>query len=808
MQQDELNLFEETKKTYMKGRHIVTIFHNEQNLYSVVRIRVDETNAVYDEKEAVIVGYFPPIHEHETYIFYGKLKEHPKFGQQFAVDHFQKDLPQTKDGIVSYLSSTLFQGIGKKTAESIVESIGDNAISKILANPSLLDSVPKLSGEKAKSLYDTLVEHQGLEQVMIALNQYGFGPQLSMKIYQVYKQDTLSIIQSNPYKLVEDIEGIGFARADELGFQLGISGSHADRIKAGCLFTLDTECLQEGHVYIEAEQLLKSVQELLEGNKRDIIEFTSISTQLLQLAEEGKVVIEDQRVYPPSLYYSEKGIATNIQRILAQTEYSNAFPESEFLLALGELEERLQVEYAPAQKEGIQTALMSPMMILTGGPGTGKTTVIKGIVELYSELHGVSMDVHAYKDQDPFPFVLAAPTGRAAKRMTESTGLPAVTIHRLLGWNGSEGFSHDEENPIEGRIVIIDEMSMVDTWLGHQLLKALPDHVQVILVGDEDQLPSVGPGQVLKDLLDSQCVPTIRLESIYRQADGSSIIELAHEIKKGRLPANITAQQKDRSFFPCTTSQIMQVVDQVVTNAKKKGYTAKDIQVLAPMYRGPAGIDALNKLMQEIFNPNSDGNRREITFGDSIYRVGDKVLQLVNQPESNVFNGDMGEIISISFAKENTEKQDIVYISFDGIEVQYTKQDLTQITHAYCCSIHKSQGSEFPIVIMPVVKSYYRMLRRKLIYTGITRSKQFLILCGEEEALRIGVERTQDHERNTTLVKKLKEVFSLDVSVTEDSDNENHDNPVVSYLLELERTDPMIGMEGITPYDFMNEKTN
>ncbi|WP_051024249.1 MULTISPECIES: SF1B family DNA helicase RecD2 [Bacillus] len=792
----------------MKGRHIVTIFHNEQNLYSVVRIRVDETNAVYDEKEAVIVGYFPPIHEHETYIFYGKLKEHPKFGQQFAVDHFQKDLPQTKDGIVSYLSSTLFQGIGKKTAESIVESIGDNAISKILANPSLLDSVPKLSGEKAKSLYDTLVEHQGLEQVMIALNQYGFGPQLSMKIYQVYKQDTLSIIQSNPYKLVEDIEGIGFARADELGFQLGISGSHADRIKAGCLFTLDTECLQEGHVYIEAEQLLKSVQELLEGNKRDIIEFTSISTQLLQLAEEGKVVIEDQRVYPPSLYYSEKGIATNIQRILAQTEYSNAFPESEFLLALGELEERLQVEYAPAQKEGIQTALMSPMMILTGGPGTGKTTVIKGIVELYSELHGVSMDVHAYKDQDPFPFVLAAPTGRAAKRMTESTGLPAVTIHRLLGWNGSEGFSHDEENPIEGRIVIIDEMSMVDTWLGHQLLKALPDHVQVILVGDEDQLPSVGPGQVLKDLLDSQCVPTIRLESIYRQADGSSIIELAHEIKKGRLPANITAQQKDRSFFPCTTSQIMQVVDQVVTNAKKKGYTAKDIQVLAPMYRGPAGIDALNKLMQEIFNPNSDGNRREITFGDSIYRVGDKVLQLVNQPESNVFNGDMGEIISISFAKENTEKQDIVYISFDGIEVQYTKQDLTQITHAYCCSIHKSQGSEFPIVIMPVVKSYYRMLRRKLIYTGITRSKQFLILCGEEEALRIGVERTQDHERNTTLVKKLKEVFSLDVSVTEDSDNENHDNPVVSYLLELERTDPMIGMEGITPYDFMNEKTN
>ncbi len=807
MQQDEMNLFEEPTKIYMKGRHLVTIFHNEQNLYSVVRIRVDETNAAYDEKEVVIVGYFPPIYEHETYIFYGKLKEHPKFGVQFAVDHFQKDMPHTKEGIVSYLSSALFQGIGKKTAENIVDSIGDDAISKILATPSILDSVPRLSPEKAKTLYDTLIEHQGLEQVMIALNQYGFGPQLSMKIYQVYKQETLHVIQTNPYKLVEDIEGIGFGRADELGFQLGISGSHMDRIKAGILFTLEQDCMQEGHVYIEAKQLLENVQQLLEGNKRDEIAFPDISAGVTQLQGEGKIIVEDMKVYSPSLYYAEKGIATHIKRILAQTEYSDAFPESEFLLALGELEERLEVEYAPAQKEGIQTALMSPMMILTGGPGTGKTTVIKGIVELYSELHGVSMDVHAYKDKDPFPFVLAAPTGRAAKRMAESTGLPAVTIHRLLGWNGSEGFTYDEENPIEGRIVIIDEMSMVDTWLAHQLLKALPDHVQVIFVGDEDQLPSVGPGQVLKDLLESECVPTIKLESIYRQADGSSIIELAHEMKKGRLPANITAQQKDRSFFSCNTSQIAEVVEKVVANAKKKGYAAKDIQVLAPMYRGPAGIDALNKLLQEIFNPNSDGKRRELAFGDSVYRIGDKVLQLVNQPESNVFNGDMGEIISISYAKENTEKQDMLYISFDGIEVAYTKQDLTQITHAYCCSIHKSQGSEFPIVIMPIVKSYYRMLRRKLIYTGITRSKQFLILCGEEEALRIGVERTQDHDRNTTLVAKLRQAFSIEQApqVALGTVREEAITTAEDYIRDLLNTDPMIGMDNITPYDFMSK---
>lgn len=802
-QQDSMDLFSE-EKSFMKGRHLVTIFHNEQNLYSVVRIRLDETNISYEEKEAVVTGYFPRIHEDETYIFYGQLKDHPRFGLQFHVDHFRKDMPQSKDGIVAYLSSELFKGIGKKTAEGIVDTLGENAISKILEQPSLLDSIPKLSPEKAKSLYDTLIEHQGLEQAMIALNQYGFGPQLSMKIYQVYKQDTITIIQTNPYKLVEDIEGVGFGRADELGYQLGISGSHPDRIKAACLYTLESQCLQEGNVYLEADQLLESVKKLLEENKRDSIEFSEISGEIIKLGEEGKIIVEEKRVYLPSLYFSEKGIVTNINRILSQTEYEDQFPESEFLLALGELEERLDVEYAPAQKEAIQTALGSPMLILTGGPGTGKTTVIKGIVELYSELHGVSMDINDYKNEDdPFPFILAAPTGRAAKRMAESTGLPAVTIHRLLGWNGSEGFSHDEDNPINGRIVIIDEVSMVDTWLMHQLFRALPDHVQVILVGDEDQLPSVGPGQVLKDLLASGSVPSVALEQIYRQAKGSSIIELAHEIKRGSLPQDIEKQQADRSFIKCNTAQIAQVVEKVVLNARSKGFTAKDIQVLAPMYKGPAGIDNMNRMLQEVFNSNTDDKKREIKFGDLAYRTGDKVLQLVNQPESGVYNGDIGEIVSILFAKENTDNVDKLIISFEGIEVTYTRQDLSQITHAYCTSIHKAQGSEFPIVILPVVKSYYRMLRRNLIYTGITRSKEFLILCGEEEALRLGVERNNEQKRKTTLLEKLKDT-PVDANAMP-AEIVQEDAPI-DYLGKLLNTDPMIGMENITPYDFMEQK--
>lgn len=786
----------EGEKKYVKGRHIVTIFRNEQNFYTVLRVRIQDTNEAYDEKEAVITGYFPQLYEQETYIFYGEFQEHPKFGIQYHADHYQKEIPQTKQGVVNYLSSELFKGIGKKTAENIVETIGEKAISKILENPSVLDEVPRLPAEKARQLYETLMEHQGLEQVMIALNHYGFGPQLSMKIYQAYQDQAIEIIQKNPYRLIEDVEGIGFSRADELGDLMGISGAHPDRIKAGCLYTLEQECLQEGHVFLDAEDLLKSVQILLEKNKKGKIEFTSISNEMIKLEEEGKVVIEEKRVYMPSLYFSEKGMVSNIQDILAQKEYTDQFPESEFLLALGSLEERLNVQYAPSQKKAIQTALMSPMLILTGGPGTGKTTVIKGIVELYAELHGCSLSPDDYKKDESFPVLLAAPTGRAAKRMAESTQLPAVTIHRLLGLNGQENMEEEQESrTIEGKLLIIDEMSMVDTWLAHQLFKALPEHIQVVLVGDEDQLPSVGPGQVLKDLLRSNVIPTVRLTDIYRQEEGSSIIDLAHDIKKGYLPKNFTVQQKDRSFISCHVSQIAHVVEQVVKNANRKGFSAKDIQVLAPMYRGPAGINKLNEILQEILNPNPDGTRKQLSFGDVHYRIGDKVLQLVNQPEQNVFNGDIGEIVSVFYAKENTDKQDLLIVSYEGNEVTYTRQDLSQITHAYCCSIHKSQGSEFPIVILPVVKNYYRMLRRNLLYTAITRSKKFLILLGEVEAFRMGIERNDDLVRRTTLYEKLVEINSTE-------------NPINKETLPLSeeklmKIDPMIGMENVTPYDFV-----
>ncbi len=774
------------ERHYISGTSIVTVFHNEENLYNVTRIRIKKTNLEIEDKETVVTGYFPKLNEDEVYTFYGDFKEHPKFGVQFHVEQFKKELPQSRQGVVQYLSSDLFHGIGKKTAENIVDALGERAIFRILQNESVLKEVPRLSADKAEALVTQLREHQGLEEVMVKLTDLGFGPQLSMKIFQAYKQEALEIVQNNPYQLVEDIQGIGFSRADELGKRLGMATNHPDRLRAGILYVIEQECNQMGHVYVTADQLYGKTAELLRKSRHENLSEMDLTREVDALKADKKLIIQDGKIYFPPLFYAEKGLVKAIQKIMAQTQYEEQFPESEFLLALGELEERLDVQYAPSQRKGIQTALMSPMLLLTGGPGTGKTTVIKGIVELYAELHGCSLNPGDYKKDEAFPVLLVAPTGRAAKRMSEATGLPAVTIHRLLKWNGQEGFDHNEENPIDGKLLIVDEVSMVDLWLAHQLFKSLPANLQVILVGDEDQLPSVGPGQVLKDLLSSEVVPTVRLTDVYRQAEGSSIIDLAHEIKKGKLPEDLSRQQGDRSFIRCQGQHITNVVQQVCGNALKKGYTAKDIQVLAPMYKGPAGIDKLNEVLQELFNPASE-QRRELKHGDITYRVGDKVLQLVNQPDSNVFNGDMGEIVSVFFAKENTEKQDMLVISYEGNEVTYTKQDFNQITHAYCCSIHKSQGSEFPIVVLPIVKSYYRMLRRNLLYTAVTRSKQFLILCGEDEAFQLGVSRNEDSIRQTNLQPLLRESLDNDI-----------EDPEIPFM-----KDANIGMENVTPYDFM-----
>ncbi|MDN7226918.1 ATP-dependent RecD-like DNA helicase [Planococcus sp. N064] len=815
----QIDLFQEEVQ-FVLGRPVVSIFHNPQNLFSIAKVKIQETNTSYPEKEIIVSGYFPKLSLEEQYRFTGAVKNHPKYGVQFQVETFTKEVPETEQGIVHYLSSDMFNGIGRKTAETIVKKLGKDAIKKILEDPEALDAVPRLSDDKKDTIRSTLQMNLGLERVMIQLNDWGFGPQVGMRIYQAYREETIDVLTKNPYRLIEEIEGIGFQRADELGSKLGITGSHPDRIKASVLHLLNQASLSEGHVYLDAKTMIPMVKEMLESSQQEEIAIPMISKAMIELNEEGKVAGEETRLYLPSLYYSELGIATKLETLLSSQENRDRFPASEVRKALGEAEERLGVNYAETQVQAIEQSINSSVMILTGGPGTGKTTVVRGLVKVYAELHGLSLDPKDYaKKKEPFPIILAAPTGRAAKRLSESTELPAMTIHRLLGFNGQEK-EEETERDIEGRLIIIDEMSMVDTWLAHQLLKAIPEDAQIIFVGDQDQLPPVGPGQVLRDLLESKRIPTVELTDIYRQTSGSSIIELAHQMKNGQLPADITAKTADRSFIKAGADQIPQVVEKVVKSALAKGHSIRDVQVLAPMYKGPAGIDALNRMIQEMVNPNTDGKRKELVFGDVTYRIGDKILQLVNQPESNVFNGDMGEVIAILKAKETVEKQDLLVASFDGIEVTYQRSDLNQLTLAYCCSIHKSQGSEFPTVIMPVVRGYMKMLRRNLLYTGITRSKDFLILCGDPQVFRYGVERTDDAQRMTTLKSRLQLSAAEPEEVQEAPSKAPADSkaaqepaaapvkkeavgPVSLTAENAHLIHPLIGMEGVKPTDFI-----
>ncbi|QFG41818.1 SF1B family DNA helicase RecD2 [Streptococcus mutans] len=729
---------------YFSGTIDRVIFENTSNFFKIILLEIDDTDSDFDDFEIIVTGTIADVIEGENYTFWGELTQHPKYGQQLKVERYQRANPSSA-GLIKYFSSQHFKGIGKKTAEKIIHLYGDDPIDNILEDPDKLESISGLSKANRENLVSKLRLNYGAEQILAKLAEYGLNNKTAVQIFERYKEESLTVITENPYQLVEDIQGIGFKMADKLAEQVGINSDAPQRFRAALVHTLLETSIDKGDTYIEAKELLEKSLFILEEVRQIELDPSQVAQELTQLISEDKVQNIGTKIFDNTLFYAESGIHKHLTRILdrpLEKEISSQDIQTE----IKHIQAEFNINYDKAQKNAIQKAIQSKVFLLTGGPGTGKTTVINGIIKAYANLHQIDLQ------KSDLPIILAAPTGRAARRMNELTGLPSATIHRHLGLNGDSEYQALDDF-LDCDLIIIDEFSMVDTWLANQLFSAIASNTQIVIVGDSDQLPSVGPGQVLADLLKINRLPQVSLTKIFRQSEDSTIVTLANQIRQGRLPTDFTAKKADRSYFEAQSTHIPQMIQKIVSSALKSGIDAQEIQILAPMYRGQAGITHLNKLMQDLLNPLN--NQLEFQFNDLHFRKGDKVLHLINDAQINVFNGDIGYITDLIPAKYTESKQDEMILDFDGTEINYPRNEWLKITLAYAMSIHKSQGSEFKVVILPVTRQSGRLLQRNLIYTAITRSKSKLVMLGEIAAFDNAI-KNEGTKRKTYLIERFK----------------------------------------------------
>lgn len=734
-------------------------YQNPENGYSVLKCRVKG----YGELVPV-VGNLLDANVGSVLLAEGDWKVDAKYGRQFAAQNWEETLPATVYGMEKYLGSGLIKGVGPKFAKRIVREFGTDTFSVIEDHVELLAKVEGIGRKRVQMIAQSWEKQKEVKNIMLFLQEHQVSSSFAAKIYKQYGNDSIAVMKKNPYQLADDIWGIGFRTADQIAEKLGFEKESYVRLRSGLMYTL-SELSDDGHVYAEKQQLIDKASELLEASAETVImtmDDMILKGELIQEKnfaksdEEGNPVIP---VYLPPFYYAEVGVASKLKKLASApagdrlyTKLMEAREKTGNLnlsVDIGAVQEKAGMTYDEVQADAIRQAATAKVMVLTGGPGTGKTTTTHGIISAY-RAYGLKI-------------LLAAPTGRAAKRMTEATGLEAKTIHRLLECKPPDGYQKNEENPLEGDVLIIDECSMIDMILMNSLLKAIPPAMRLILVGDIDQLPSVGAGNVLRDMIDSGSFPVIRLTRIFRQAQSSRIIMNAHRINEGQMPD--ISNGKETDFFFMENESAESVVSQIVELVKNKlpqfyHVEPEQIQVLTPMQRGVVGATNLNLALQEVLNPTEHEvfmrGRGAVTMPKDclrrsgfVFRADDKVMQIKNNYDKDVFNGDIGIIESVDVADRTLK------VNFDNRSIEYDVTELDELVHAYATTIHKAQGSEYPIVVMPVLMNHYVMLQRNLIYTGITRAKKILVIVGTKKALSYAVRNVTVTKRNTLLKERL-----------------------------------------------------
>ncbi|SDB76856.1 exodeoxyribonuclease V alpha subunit [Bacteroides ovatus] len=729
-------------------------YQNPDNGYSIMKVKVKGYNDL-----VTLVGNLLDVPVGSVLLCDGDWKVDKKYGSQFVAESWEEVMPATIYGIEKYLGSGLVKGIGPKFAHLIVEKFGTETIDIIESDINRLYEVVGIGKKRVEKIAESWEKQKDIKNVMIFLQGYGVSTAYAAKIYRQYGKESIDKVKDNPYRLADDIWGIGFKTADGIASKMGYEKNDLRRCRSGILFTLG-QLSNEGHVYAEEEQLLTTAKSLLEAEEEPIRQAMDDMIQTKDLIK------EDESIYMPPFFYAENGTAKRL------VELTEAEDKKKPVFNIDAISKSTGIEYDEVQVDAIRQAVESKVMVLTGGPGTGKTTTTQGII---AALKTAGMSI-----------ILAAPTGRAAKRMSEATGMEAKTIHRLLEYNPMDGYKRNDENLLDGDALILDECSMIDILLMNNLMKAIPANMRLIMVGDIDQLPSVGAGNVLRDIIDSKKIPVIRLTRIFRQAQSSRIVMSAHAINEGRFPDLSNGQNTDFFFMKQEDpNAVAETIVKLVRDRLPKAYnmTTSNIQVLTPMQRGIVGASNLNLMLQEALNPNKTGLSR----GGFTFRKGDRVMQIRNNYDKNVFNGDLGYVVDV-----NMEDRTLT-VMFDDNSVEYEVSELDELSLAYSNTIHKSQGSEYPIVVMPVLMTHFVMLQRNLIYTGITRAKKICVLIGTSKALAYAIKNMTVLKRNT----KLKERINPSLTVV----NVNKAIPLENTNYEIEK-ESSLGMvaEEKTPY--------